>query len=149
MVEVFQTRAKKLCDIERLLTQIYSYSVKTVDAKTNIYADYSWNMRITLFKKVLGHLNQLLRLVPEVFETFKPCFKSDKLKHLCSLKPILMETEGEGEKGAKHPNEFSPIESDSGLLDNYLPLLEPFETSIVWCQSSHHYMLPRPAKGMD
>ena len=116
----------KLCDIERLLTQIYSYSVKTVDAKVNIYADYSWNMRITLFRKVLGHLNHLLRTVTDVFETYKSCFKSDKLRRLCSLKPILMQNEAESE-GTKQLNELTPLEADDGLFDNYLPLLEPFE----------------------
>lgn len=129
--------------------QIYGYSVKTVDSRTNIYADFSWNMRITLFKKVMGHLDQLLRLVPQVFETYKPCFKSDKLRRLCSLKPILLQGDGEANQGVKQPNEFSPIEADDGLLDNFLPLLEPFESSIVWCASAHHYMLPRPVKGLD
>lgn len=88
----------KLCDIERLLMQIYSYSVKTVDSKTNIYADYSWNMRITLFKKVMGHLNQLLRIVPEVFEPYKSCFRSDKMKRLCSLRPIEMQDDEQDEE---------------------------------------------------
>ena len=46
-------------------------------------------------------------------------------------------------------NELSPLESEDGLIDNYLPLLEPFSQSIVWCPSAHHYMLPRPAKGLD
>ena len=118
-------------------------------------------MRITLFRKVLGHLNHLLRIVPEVFETYKRSFKSNKLRRLCTLKPILMQqdeieggTEGDGggegtNPGTRQKNEFTPLESDDGLLDNYLPLLEPFEQSIVWCPSAHHYMLPRPAKGMD
>ena len=101
VVETFQKRAMKLCDIERLLTQIYAYSIKAVDSKSNIYADYSWNMRLTLFRKVLGHLNNLLRLIPEVFETYKPCFKSEKLRRLCSLKPILMQTEEENEGTGK------------------------------------------------
>ena len=100
-------------------------------------------MRITLFRKILGHLNHLLRIVPEVFETFKPCFASEKLRRLCSLKPILLQQDEEKEEGkeeskaeAKTPpkpepnrtNEFTPIESDDGLLDNYIPLLEPFES---------------------
>lgn len=44
---------------------------------------------------------------------------------------------------------YTPLEADDGLMDNFVPLLEPFETSIVWCPSAHHYMLPRPTKGMD
>ena len=79
-----------MCDIERLLTQVYGYSVKTVDSRTNIYADYSWNMRLTIFRKIIGHLNHLLKIVPEVFETYKPNFKCDKLRRLCSLRPIAM-----------------------------------------------------------
>lgn len=69
--------------------KIYSYSIKTVDARANIHIDYSWNMRITLFKKTLDHLQQLLRSVVEIFEAHKPAFKSEKLRRLCTLKPVV------------------------------------------------------------
>lgn len=47
------------------------------------------------------------------------------------------------------PNEYSLLEVEDGLFDNYLPLLEPFEQNIVWCPSAHNYKMPRPAKGLD
>lgn len=78
-----------------MLVQIYGYSVKTVDSDTNIYADYSWNMKIKLFKKVMSQLEQLLKLVPAVFETYKSSFKCEKMRRLCSLKPIVLPNQGE------------------------------------------------------
>lgn len=53
-----------------------------------------------------------------------------------------MEEDGDGEddgsdttqkQGKRQVNEFTPIESEDGLIENYLPLLEPFELSIMWC----------------
>lgn len=45
--------------------------------------------------------------------------------------------------------EWSILETQNGLVDNYLPLLEPFDRQIVWSQSQQHFCLPRPQKGMD
>ena len=71
-------------------------------------------MRITLFKKVMGHLNQLIRIVPEVFETYKPCFKSSKLRRLCSLKPIMMQPEEQEEKEEKEGAEGESGKTSEG-----------------------------------
>ena len=34
-------------------------------------------------------------------------------------------------------------------MDNYLPLLKPFDQNICWYTSAEHYQLPRPSKGLD
>jgi hypothetical protein len=41
------------------------------------------------------------------------------------------------------------LESHEGLFDNYLPLLQPFLDSIIWCPSQGHFQLPRPKQGLD
>ena len=86
-VTAFHEHAKKLCDIERLLTQVYSYSIKTVDQQ-NVFSNFQWSRRLSFFKRILGHLKYLLQIVPDVFAPFKSKFKSKRLRNLCSLKPI-------------------------------------------------------------
>ena len=45
--------------------------------------------------------------------------------------------------------EWKLLETTDGLIDNYLPLLEPFKNQIIWSKSQNHYSLPRPQKGLD
>lgn len=128
VVKQFQLKARKLCDIERLLTQVYGFSVKSITSEIT-YIDYSSNMKLTLFRKLLVHLNRMVRVLPEVFETFKQDFKSERLRRLVSLKAVL--TDGESEEAAcedADSKEFKLLETEDGLFDNILPLLQPFET---------------------
>jgi len=128
VVKQFQLKARKLCDIERLLTQVYGFSVKSITSELT-YIDYSSNMKLTLFRKLLVHLNRMVRVLPEVFETFKQDFKSERLRRLVSLKAVL--TDGESEEAAcedADSEEFKLLETEDGLFDNILPLLQPFET---------------------
>ena len=53
---------------------------------------------MTLFKKILGHLDTLIRVIPDTFEVHKPKFKSERLRRLCSLKPIVNEEEDENKE---------------------------------------------------
>jgi hypothetical protein len=60
--------------------------------------------------------------VPECFEAFKASFKSTKLRNLCSLRRITIEGDVDMEE-----YEWKLLETKDGLIDNYLPLLEPFK----------------------
>jgi DNA mismatch repair ATPase MutS len=55
-VNRFQQRGKKFCDVERLLTKVYTYSVRSVNDNSDVYVASSWNLKLTLFKKLLNHL---------------------------------------------------------------------------------------------
>ena len=134
---------------------------------------------MTLFKKILGHLDTLIRVIPDTFEVHKPKFKSERLRRLCSLKPIVGEEEDENketaattkppssgkkadldmkeddegsqkssgtpvkvkgsQKSSSSNDDYKIIESPDGLMDNYLPLLKPFDQNICWYQSAEHY----------
>ena len=48
---------------------------------------------MTLFKKILGHLDLLIKVIPNVFEVYKPNFKSERLQRLCTLKSITEDDE--------------------------------------------------------
>lgn len=225
-VNRFQQRGKRFCDVERLLTKVYTYSVRSVNDNSDVYVASSWNLKLTLFKKLLSHLTQLVHLIPEIFEVCKGDFKSKRLKNLCTLRPVSLEEDDEDDSDSdsthtsstpdkqeeaqkvdtEMPKEggelivtnnnygFSPtkekekppspkkpkkkkktpkqietkvvepveeeversadhdyalLEKADGLFDNFLPLLQPFLESIVWCPSQGHFQLPRPKHGLD
>jgi hypothetical protein len=73
-----------------MLTRVYGYSVKSLASDANIYEDQVWNMRLTMFKKVLHDLDDQIRLIPEVFEVVKSSFTSQRLRNLCSLRKVTV-----------------------------------------------------------
>ena len=69
-------------------------------------------MRMTLFKKILGHLDSLIKVLPNVFEVHKPNFKSDKLRRLCTLRPIVSEVEDEDKETADKTPVSAPADTE-------------------------------------
>ncbi|CDW88573.1 domain iii family protein [Stylonychia lemnae] len=97
LVQRYRSKARKTShDLERMLSKVYSYSVK---AQIHIaYDDLSWNQRLKDFKKVLDLLDELLvrimylqllkEIKIEVFEYDKDNFKSERLKRLCTFRTV-------------------------------------------------------------
>lgn len=72
VVTRYRTKARKTShDLERMLSKVYSYSVK---AQVNLaYDDLSWNQRLKDFKKVLELLDELLVSVYSYFILWIMC----------------------------------------------------------------------------
>ena len=71
---------------------------------------------MTLFKKILGHLDLLIKVIPNVFEVHKPNFKSERLRWLCTLKSITEDDE-EKETAATTKQNSAGHSNDEKMTD--------------------------------
>ena len=126
-------RKSRVLDLERMLTRCYTFSIK--GRQQIVYEELIWNTRLSEFRDTLQCLNLMLEAKIEVFEHCKELFKSLRLKNLCTLKPIDMQSEDELR---------SDLEDPSGLFSNYTSILTPFIDSIEWEKVENGKFMPRP-----
>ena len=73
----FEEKARKLSDLERILSKIYGYCVKASVRLVN--EDMVWNQRLTEFKKVLSQLEDTLVRIKFKFLTFSNLYPNNLL----------------------------------------------------------------------
>jgi len=160
LVTRYRVKARKTShDLERMLSKVYSYSVK---AQVSIaYDDLSWNQRLKDFKKVLDLLDELLvrflvtlqEVKVEVFEVDKDGFKSQRLRRLCTFRALEDfkpgEEQGEADEKSQRENQRKMLESEDGLFDNFTPILQQFKENIDWRKVESDKYMPWPKPGLD
>ena len=120
----FMGRMAKLPDLEKLLGQIYQYSVNQ-----NAKAIYFENVNLNKLK-ALHNILGTLRNIPDLIGTFSSDFKSsvtsERLKNLIS----------------------SAHETENGLIPNLEEELAPFKEMVIWKKVGDE-KIPEPASGID
>ena len=142
-----QKRLTSLPDIERILTKIYTYSVKTkVKA---FWVDAQALTRLDEFYGLIETLREVNSILDEVFHEADGNAKvqAKRLKQLVTLKPLVdadakMRSD-EDEEETKGGESNGP-----GIYPDYEPILQEFEEMIVW-KSIKGKKIPEPKKGID
>jgi len=136
-------RLIRLPDVERILTKIYTYSVKSkVKA---FYIDAMALNRLDEFYDLLATLKELASIVKDVFGARQ--LESKRLRQLGGFKQVILQNTGEAlDTEMSDGNSPAKIE---GIFPDYRPILDEFEGMIIWKQLDKSHKVPEPKKGID
>jgi len=111
-----------LPDVERILTRIYTYSVKTkVKA---FYIDALAVTRLDEFYDLMMTLRELITMLKDIFHDKSSSQPSSlRLRQLVNFKRVTRVEEDE---------EMKEESDDDGIYPDYLPILDEFDNMIVW-----------------
>jgi len=143
-----QKRLIALPDIERILTKIYTYSVKTkVKA---FYIDAQALNRLDEFYGLVETLREVKRILIEVFHKDTASsvkVSSKRLRRLVSLASLTKEGADTEMENTDAQEEEAKGSSD-GIFPDYEPILQEFENMVIWKQYKGK-KIPEPRRGVD
>ena len=136
-------RLRNLPDIERILTKIYTYSVK--QKVKAFYIDAQALNRLDEFYDLLATLRELNQILKDVFhkKAGKVEAESLRLRRLVTFKKVIVHANADTEMQSQQDEEM-----EEGIFPDYMPILDEFEEMIVWKQYGNK-KIPEPKKGVD
>jgi DNA mismatch repair protein MSH6 len=124
MRDKLQAKLKKVPDLERMLSKIYTYSQK-VSVKA-IYIDVSVIMRLDEFYNLLSILKKVKEIITDVFTSdVIKSLRSKRLKALVTFKKLAKEN-----KPRKKSEASEEIIQEEALFPDITPIIEDFEKMI-------------------
>ena len=138
-----QKRLNGLTDVERILTKIYTYSVK--QKVKAFWVDAQALNRLNEFYDLLELMNELLVMLKDLFGKGKHKPKSMRLKQLVGIKKIVIK---DADVDMQSQSEDEDDHIDGGIFPDYGPLLEEFNDMVVW-KSAGNKKIPEPKHGID
>lgn len=148
-----QKRLTQLTDVERVLTRIYTYSVK--QKVKAFYIDAQALNRLDEFYSLLGQLREIMAILKDIFggkSGFKP--KSHRLRQLVGVKQIVRrEPSADADMNSHSEDEEQSGEEGKdgesvGIFPDYMPILAQFDKMVVWKQAGKQ-KVPEPVRGLD
>ena len=145
-----QKKFATLPDIERIMTRIYTYSVKT---KTKAFwVDAQAVNRLDEFFELLQQLSDLVDMLIDI-RKFHGKIKSVRLGQLTGLKKLVVAKDNEemnsgDEEADAAMEDEEDINSDVGIFPNYSPILAEFKKMITWKKVGTK-KIPEPKRGVD
>ena len=134
-----QAKLKKLPDLERMLSRIYTYSQKS--SVKAIYIDISVITRLDEFHSLLSELKRLSEILNDVFnEDAIKTLRSKRLRALVQYKNVVKKT-----------NKKKKVIEDNDeekLFPDFRPIIEEFEDMIQW-KNVGNKKVPEPTPGQD
>eukprot|EP00347_Sterkiella_histriomuscorum_P017253 403350104 len=151
-----QAKFKKIPDIERLLSKIYTYSAKsTVKA---IYIDIAVLNRLDEFYSLLELISQLIEIIEDVFDKdVIKGLKSTRLRALVQFqteekkKQKIQQRKRKNSKAAQSEDEGTQgknEQEEQSIFPDYRPILKEFEDMITW-KTIGKKKIPEPIQGLD
>ena len=128
-------------DIERILTKIYTYSVKT--KMRQFYIDAQALTRLDEFYGLVETLREVIKIIKELFhDGDKVKVTSRRLRQLVSLRTL--KTGDQDEEMKEGDSDDDDVE---GIFPDYSPILDEFEDMIIW-KSHGKSKIPEPKRGV-
>ncbi len=147
-----QAKLKKLPDLERILSRIYTYSQKS--SVKAIYIDISVITRLDEFYNLLSLLKKLKEIISDVFDKDAlRVLKSKRLKALVQFKKPQAPQKVNKRQKRKVVDEESKEdttfeEEQHAIFPDYSSVIEDFENMIQW-KSVGNKKVPEPVPGLD
>ena len=134
-----------LPDIERILTRVYTYSVK--QKVKAFYIDAQAINRLDEFHDLCETLRAIVDILKDIFHKGKKAsFSSQRLRKLVNFKNVVKSADGDEEM--KSQTSDNDEDEEEGIFPNYIPILDEFANMIEW-KSFGGKRIPEPKRGID
>lgn len=143
-----QAKLKKLPDLERMLSRIYTYSQRT--SVKAIYIDISVITRLDEFYTLLAMLGKLKDTITEIFtKDALKLLRSKRLKALVQFRPLKQKVQRRKKRAiSDEEDEEWTKDDEEAIFPDIRPLIEEFEKMIQW-KSVGSKKVPEPVAGLD